>query len=438
MRRLSLILMALMLVGFVPRLLAQNPTPTPSPAQDSADRAEAAAQRAEKAADNADKAVSDAQGLVDLANTLMGLFQNVTAVTGLLIPLLVVVGGLVGLNRLSSAQQELTEARERFEKDVKEKQGELDALRDQLTKSAAEQRNDADRASLAQSLLPMGERQYRAQDYVGALDTYRRALELDPDNLIIHYRLGYVYTQAGQLEDAKKHLVRALEIEPNFAPGLAALGYVYRRIGEKMPQGIERDQMLNEAERHFLEALRISPKVVDEDNESWWGALGGLYRRRGQIDQAIYAYERGGEVTPHSSYPFSNLALLYMQKHDRDAMLRTYKRVEKLAYGEVQADVENYWAYADLVVARLAIGKVKEAEDVLDTTLETAPEDSPYTLESLLDTLTRLSEALKPEEIASVTRVMERIRQFRDARLAKQQAQAAAAASGDDQTAGAN
>jgi hypothetical protein len=119
-------------------------------------------------------------------------------------------------------------------------------------------------------------------------------------------------------------------------------------------------------------------------------------------------------------------------------MLRTYKRVEKLAYGEVQADVENYWAYADLVVARLAIGKVKEAEDVLDTTLETAPEDSPYTLESLLDTLTRLSEALKPEEIASVTRVMERIRQFRDARLAKQQAQAAAAASGDDQTAGAN
>ena len=103
-------------------------------------------------------------------------------------------------------------------------------------------------------------------------------------------------------------------------------------------------------------------------------------------------------------------------------MVETYKRVEQLAWREVQADVDNYWAYADLIVARLAQGKIKETEEILDTALRTAPVDSPYTLESLLDTLNRLSGALEPGERTPVTRVMEYIRRYAD----KQQARTAA------------
>lgn len=429
MRRFYVIILILLLLAGAAHAFAQDqPTPTPD-INALVIQAQKAAADAQKAADDAKQSEENAKGSIDLANTLMDLFQNVTAVSGLLIPLLAVVAGLVGLGRLNSAQEELSQAREKFEAEMNKRQAELDLLRDQLTRSASEQRDaltqsaaqqreDAARASLAESFLPLGERQYRAQDYVGALDTYKRALELAPDNLIIHYRMGYVYTQSGALEDAKKSLSRALEIEPNFAPALAALGYVHRRIGEKMEPGIDRDRIFNQSEQYFLDALKLSPKLVDEDSESWWGALGGLYRRRGQIDQAIYAYERGTEVTPHSSYPFSNLALLYMQKHNRESMMRTYKRVEKLAWGEVQADVENYWAYADLVVSRLALGKIKEAQDVLQTTLETAPADSPYTLESLLDTLGRLAEVLKPEELPPVNEVMDYVRRFMEARKA--------------------
>jgi tetratricopeptide (TPR) repeat protein len=273
---------------------------------------------------------------------------------------------------------------------------------------------------LALSLLTLGERQYRSQDFSGALDTYRRALELDPNSLITHYRLGYVYTQSGNLEQAQHHLTRALEIENNFAPALAGLGYVYRRIGEKMPLGVERDRILNKAESLLLEGLAISPKLVDDDDESWWGSLGGLYRRRNQIDEAIRAYQRAGEITPKSSYAFSNLALLYVQKKDKDAMLRAYQRVEQLAWGEVQADVDNYWAYADLLTARLALGKVKEAEDVLTSVLEIAPADSPYVLESLVDTLRRLQTALGEKETAHIQSFIERI----DARVAAKNGEA--------------
>jgi tetratricopeptide (TPR) repeat protein len=398
--------------------LAQEAETTPEPdalsrAEAAAARAEAAAARAEEVEVIATEAAEEAAGMVDLAGGLFGLFEAMSGAVGLVVPVLAVLAGLVGFRRLESAQNELREARERFERDMKLRETELDQLRDDLKSTMQRQRENAARASVALSLLPLGERQYKAQDYTGALDTYRRALALDPDNPIIHYRMGYVYTQAGQLEEAARHLNRSLELDPEFGPSIATRGYVYRRTGDKMPAGIERDLIYNKAEENFLQALERSPKLVDEDGEPWWGALGGLYRRRGQVEQAIRAYERATEIAPHSSYPFSNLALLYAQTHNRARMLETYARVEKLAIGEVQAEVDNYYAYADLVVARIALGKFKEVEDILETALRTAPVDSTYPLDLLVETLDRLLPELDNDHRPQAVEIRQRILDFR-------------------------
>lgn len=393
MKRIYLISLALF-IFLIPVVAVSGQTPTePAPTpQPTADVAAIQALATEVA-----NSAEQAKDAFDQATNFLGIFEAIgliVAVLSGLITVLAVVGGLVGFRGLNTAQKDLNEARDRFEQEIKEKQDELSKVRQEMEASTEKQRQNAANANLALSLLTLGERQYRSQDFQGALDTYRRALELDPESLITHYRLGYVYTQSGVLEKAEYHLNRALEIEKNFAPALAALGYVSRRIGEKMPEGIERSQILNKAENLLLQGLAISHKLVDDDNESWWGSLGGLYRRRGQIDQAIMAYENAAAITPKSSYAFSNLALLYLQKENKEKMLKTYQRVEQLAQGEVSADVDNYWAYADLLTSRLALGKVAEAEPVLQSVLEIAPKDSAYVFEILLDTLNRLEKAL--------------------------------------------
>ncbi len=428
MRRLSFFLFLCSLFVFTASVSAQETTPLPEPSPEfSQEEIIALATQVAETADGAKHAV-------DLGFNLLGLFEAIS----FLVTVVAGVGAVFGVTRLMSAQNELTRARERieadlsesaerFEKQMNERQAELAKLRDELKRNANQQRDILANALLAQSLLPLGERQYRAQDFIGALDTYNLALKLDPNNLMIHYRLGYVNTQSGNLEEAKKHLARALEIETHFAPALAALGYVVRRLGEKLEEGIERDKMFNRAENYMLEALEISPKLVDEDDESWWGALGGLYRRRGQIDDAIRAYQRATEVTPHSSYGLGNLALLYMKTHNRERMLKTYKRVEKLAYAEAIASVDNYWGYADLVISRLALGKIEEAKEALDTALEIAPIDSPYTIESLLETMGNLCEVLEPEDEPPIREIMRHVRDVTE----KRRAQAAEARSGD-------
>ena len=388
-------------------------------------RAEAAAERAEAAAIEAaermaesDQAVDDAQEILGLAVDMFGLFEAMSGVIMIFVPLLALVAGFVGFNRLNNASEELREARVRFEADLKQRSQELDNLRTELERANRAQREHASRASLALSLLPAGDRQYRAQDYQGALDTFRRALELDDENPTTHYRLGYIYTQSGELELAEKHLTRSLELDPEFASSLAALGYVYRRMGDQMEAGLERDIIYNQAEEKFLKALQRIHKLMDEDGESWWGSLGGLYRRRGQVDQAIHAYEQCAIVTPQSSYPFSNLALLFANKGEIKRMREMYVRVEELAFAEVQAQVDNYWAYADLLVSRLALGKTEAAQDTLRGVFSTSPPESPYTLTSLVETLERLAQVLPADERQPIYDMIEQINSFIAARQA--------------------
>lgn len=449
MRRLSwiIVLIGILLIGL----------PVAS-AQDTADTGAADAQptrtpeEMDELIQQVTQAAEEAKYEFDRAINILGIFEGVGLIVSVLSivgTILAVAGGVAGFQGLNSArarveetqknitkeldeakkrvQQELDQALQRFSDEMKARQAELVAIRGDLQAIVDDQKEKAARANLAMSFMPLGERQYHSQDFTGAIDTYRRALELDPSNLIACYRVGYVYTQAGMLDDAQKYLNMALGIEPDFSPALAGLGYVNRRIGEKMQAGSERNQTLNRAESYLLQALTASPKLVDDDGESWWGSLGGLYRRRGQIPEAIDAYEKAAAITPQSSYAFSNLALLYLQTKNKDAMIQTYERVEQLAKGEVQADVDNYWAYADLLTSRLALGKVEEANETLFSVLHVAPSEGPYVFEILIETLERLEQALGVENAGHVRTAIEAIQ----VQVAKRKAQAEAEPASD-------
>ncbi len=329
MRLIAALIVCLLIASAVS---AQETTPTPVPSgRVTLSPNELLADEIAQNAADARRSMEESARYAEDASRFLGIFEAISVA-------IAIAGGslgVIGVTRLFSAQSELakarqrvdaelTELRTRFQTELTEKEEALQKMSSTLLQSLERQRKATEQATLALSLLPLGERQYRAQDLQGAADTYLRALKLDEDNPLIHYRLGYVYVQSGQLPDAERHLQQALTIDPEFHLAMAALGYVYRRIGDKLPEGLDRDEMLNKAESYLLKALRLSPKLVDDDSESWWGSLGGLYRRRGQIDQAIYAYEQAAKVTPHSSYPFSNLAMLYMGRHNREQMLQTF------------------------------------------------------------------------------------------------------------------
>jgi tetratricopeptide (TPR) repeat protein len=399
MRRLLLNL-TLVILFVVGATIAAQDDPTPDPSQLLA-TVEALATQVAEDAEFAGESAVNAEAATDLAFNLLGIFEAISVA----ITIVAAGAGLFGIGRLVSAESSLTKARdevekeivdirEQFDSDLEARRGEFEALSHRLTDLVEQQRKDSANATLATALLSFGERQYRATDYEGAVDTYRRALDLDNNNPVTYYRLGYVYISQGDLVSAEDNLKQSLEIDSDFAPARVALGYAYRRMGEKKESGIEREQLFNLAEQAMLAGLKASPKLIDDDGESWWGSLGGLYRRRGQTEQAIYAYEQAMAVTPHSSYPFSNLARLYGDEENIEGMLRMFQRVERLAYAEVQAEVDNYWGYFDLLTAQLANGHPDKAEDTLPFVLETVPSDAAYAFDVLIETLHGVANSL--------------------------------------------
>jgi len=266
------------------------------------------------------QAGEEARNEFDRAINILGIFEGVGLIVSVLSivgTILAVAGGVAGFQGLNSArakveetqenvtneleeakqrvQQELDQALQRFSEEMKSRQAELVAIREDLQRIVEDQREKAARANLAMSFMPLGERQYRSQDFSGAIDTYSRALELDPSNLIACYRVGYVYTQAGLLDDAQKYLNMALEIEPDFAPALAGLGYVYRRIGEKMQPGAERNQRLPMG---FSVYLKIDGQIADQpliSNEQY--IAGGMESVRGYKES-----EAVGDNAVHATF----------------------------------------------------------------------------------------------------------------------------------------
>ncbi|MCF7708049.1 MAG: tetratricopeptide repeat protein [Verrucomicrobia bacterium] len=76
------------------------------------------------------------------------------------------------------------------------------------------------------SFVRAGDQFYRGGDPNGAIENYRKALELNPDNVRAHVKLGFLlYNVKNKPEQGKEHCRRALELEADNVFALYDLGH---------------------------------------------------------------------------------------------------------------------------------------------------------------------------------------------------------------------
>jgi tetratricopeptide (TPR) repeat protein len=301
------------------------------------------------------------------ALSYLGIFESI----GLAITVLGIVGTALGAAlgiSVRGAQEEFSKAKVEF---------------DNLNKKF---QIDMQNASITQLLMSMAIQQYELGHLQGAKAIYERALELSPQNPVIPYRIAYILTQTEELEEAEEILKNALKIDDKFAHAQAALGFVYRRKGDKSKND-EQKSYYKQAERYLLSALFINPNLVDDDGESWNGALAGLYRRLGREKDAIYHYGQAARITPQSSYPKLNLLLLQWKHKDTEKLIIQLEEVENLLSSKIKKDQDTYWDRADLMNIELALGNDgKHIEESLQTFLQILPRDAKDVLPRVIST----------------------------------------------------
>lgn len=101
---------------------------------------------------------------------------------------------------------------------------------------------------LAQSYVARGVKHFHAGEHAPAMEELDKARNLLPDDPYIHYMVGRVHLEQGDLIHARLAFLKARAICPKFIDVHFQLGQVYRRMG---------DRFMKKARRAFEAELAV-------------------------------------------------------------------------------------------------------------------------------------------------------------------------------------
>lgn len=287
----------------------------------------------------------------------------------------------------------------------------LDDIR-RLQQEAEEKKAAIGRTQTALVYLALGDRLSTQKDTRKAIEAYKKAGALLPEDPQINYVLGRIYSGFGYYDEAIGALEAALAAEANYPEAEMELGLAYRRRGEYQ-KGANAEEMRNrdyeEAIAHLQRAIELRPNYDDA-----LSTLGGLYRRKRDYEKALDYYERASRTDPSSSYALGNVASLawYLGKLDK---ARKYFTLTELAAMDrtMATHSEVYWDYYDLALAQLALGKTEDAMKSYQKAITDTPGvvhfDSAlnvlYFLQKVKDPIAGLNEVIQMIEKEKSTRI---------------------------------
>ena len=173
----------------------------------------------------------------------------------------------------------------------------------------AKQNNSAS----SNDLLEEGKTYYNNGEYDKAIEIFKKAVELNPNDDDSWRWLGNSYNRNGQIEEAIKYYLKAAELNPDDSRNWYNLGYSYIN-----------NEQYQEAIEPLLKAIELNP----DDSDSWY-LLGVSYYKNGEYQKAIEPLLKATELNPDDSRNWDLLGRsYYMNEQCQEAINSLLKAVE--------------------------------------------------------------------------------------------------------------
>jgi predicted O-linked N-acetylglucosamine transferase (SPINDLY family) len=193
----------------------------------------------------------------------------------------------------------------------------------------------------------LGQALMQLRRYDEAAASYERALEADPRYAIAYNNRGIVHYQQGEYTEAVACYEKALEIDPRFAQAHNNRGNALLKL--KRPQ---------EALECFERALSMKTVFLGRGN-----ALHELER----FDEAVDSYERALQLEPDNPEALSNCAGVLLTLRQPEKALEYCRRAIALKPDFAEA-------YNNMAGALLKLGRYEEATSACETALQLRPD----------------------------------------------------------------
>ncbi|MBI4528275.1 MAG: tetratricopeptide repeat protein [Deltaproteobacteria bacterium] len=194
----------------------------------------------------------------------------------------------------------------------------------------------------------LGNAQLKQGKSLEAIESFKKALALDPGHGLAHFNLGNLYASTGKLDEAVRHFQEAVRILPNFAEAHSNLGKVLAQRGEiqnaidHFRQALRSNSMLSgphvnlgiafvglnriaEAQNEFQQALRLEPNSAEANY-----LLGSLLASRGELDKAIEHFRRAIRSEPEFAEAHKKLAQALAIRGEKEEAVRHYQEALRI------------------------------------------------------------------------------------------------------------
>lgn len=235
--------------------------------------------------------------------------------------------------------------------------------------------------SFAHNLI--GACQFKLKNSEQAIDSFRRAVELDPEDPDIHYNLGCCYGNLKMWLAAENSYRRSLNIQKsartynNLGLALQALNKTFDAI-ESYECGIRLDDKYadlynnlgtslkialkyDDAERSLKKAIRLKENFASAHNN-----LGTLYEVMERYDEAKEQFEIACRISPNFTKPILNIGNCANRSGDYGEAIEKFKLV-------LTIDPDNAEAYNNLGTVHKNLGEIGTAKKYFKKAIELSP-----------------------------------------------------------------
>ncbi len=240
-----------------------------------------------------------------------------------------------------------------------------------------------------------------------AIASYDRALQIKPDDHYAWNSRGVTLNNLGRYEEALASSDKALEIKPDFYHAWYVRGFALNGLGRFEQAIASCDQALEmkpdypdawssrgialynlgrfaEAIASYDRALEIKP-----DDHYAWHIRGVALRNLGRFEQAIASYDRALEIKPDDHEAWNNRGIALVNLGRLEEAIASYDRAL-----EIKPDYHDAWNYRGIALADL--GRFEQAIASYDKALEIKPDkhEAWHNRGVALHKLGRLAEAI--------------------------------------------
>ncbi len=330
------------------------------------------------------------QSILSIINILVVVYPILIAIAGVVLGVI----GFRGYRSIEKQGQDLVDTIKNLEHEAEEKKAAIERTQNAIV------------------YLALGDRLSNQKDMRKAIEAYKKAGSLLPDDPQINYVLGRIYSGAGYYEEAIHSFQAAIAAQPRYPEAEMELGLAYRRQGEYQ-QGPNvqtmRESDYEKAKEHLQKAIELQP-----DYEDALSTLGGLYRREGDYERAFEYYRKAYQANHDSSYALGNVASLAWYLGRIDEARKYYERTELVSsMRTMDGHSEIYWDYYDLALAQLVLGKTEEAKKNYQKAIGDTP--GVVQFDSVLNVLKFLQNAKEP--IAGLNEVIQTLEKEKATRI---------------------